>query len=65
MRKYTQSFTDEVFTVTEWIPRIHPIYKLVDYDGEAVEGNFYEAELQKVKIAKDKAFQVEEVLGRA
>ena len=63
-KKYEQSFTDEVFTVTERIPRTPPVYKLVDYDGEPVEGSFYEAEMQKVKMAANKMFQVEKILKR-
>lgn len=39
-KKYTQSFTDEVFTVTECITQIPPVYKLADYVGEAIEGSF-------------------------
>jgi hypothetical protein len=31
-------------------------------NGELIEGSFYENELQKVKMGKDKVFQVEEIL---
>ncbi|KAI3358978.1 hypothetical protein L3Q82_015360 [Scortum barcoo] len=34
-KKYEQSFTDEVFKVTESIPRTPPVYKLQDYDEPA------------------------------
>lgn len=61
-KKYQQSYTDELFTVTECIPRQPPVYKLNDYDGEPIQGTFYEAELQKVLISKDKAFPVAEIL---
>ena len=63
-KKYEQSFTDEVFTVSESIQRYPPVYKLKDYDGEIIEGSFYEAELQKVKMSRDKLFQVEKILKR-
>lgn len=63
-KKYEQSFTDEVFTVSECIPREPPVYKLKDYDGEAIQGSFYEAELQKVKKDKDRVYHVEEILKR-
>ncbi|TWW54775.1 hypothetical protein D4764_0109570 [Takifugu flavidus] len=46
-KKYEQSFTNEVFTVSERIPRDPPVYKLKDYDGEPIQGSFYEPELQK------------------
>ena len=63
-KKYEQSFTDELFTVTRTIPRTPPVYKLEDYDGEPIEGSFYEAELQKVKMTRDRMFQVEKILKR-
>uniref|UniRef100_A0A672IF46 Integrase catalytic domain-containing protein n=1 Tax=Salarias fasciatus TaxID=181472 RepID=A0A672IF46_SALFA len=46
-KKYEQSFTDEVFTVSECIPRTPMVFKLKDFDGEVIEGSFYEQELQK------------------
>lgn len=61
-KKYKQSFTDEVFTVTECIPREPPVYKLADYDGEPIQGSFYDAELQKVTVRKDKVYQVDTIL---
>lgn len=39
-----------------------PVYKIKDYDGELIDGTFYEAELQKVAVGKDKPSQVEEIL---
>ena len=63
-KKYEQSYTDELFTVSEGIPRQPPVYKLKDYDGEVIKGTFYEKELQKVKVSNDKAFQVEKILKR-
>ena len=61
-KKYEQSFTDEVFTVEACIPRTPPVYKLQDYDGEPIKGSFYEAKLQKVNMAKDRVYHVEEML---
>lgn len=40
------------------------MYKLKDYDGEPVRCVFYEAELQKVKLGRDKSYQVEEILDK-
>ena len=39
-----------------------PIYRLKDYAGDAVEGTFYEPELQKIIFDKNKPFKVEKVL---
>lgn len=63
-KKYEQSFSDELFTVSECIPRLPPVYKLKDFDDEPIEGTFYEAELQKVRVAPDKVYQVGEILDR-
>lgn len=63
-KKYEQSFTDEVFKVSDIIPRFPPVYKLEDYDGEPIQGSFYEAELQKVKMSRDKTYQVDKILKR-
>ena len=40
-KKYEQSFTDEVFTVTDQIAQSPPVYILKDFDGEPIEGSFY------------------------
>lgn len=63
-KRYEQSFTDEVFTVTQKIPRSPPVYKLKDFDNEPIEGSFYAHELQLVKLCKDKLYQVEKILKR-
>ena len=46
------------------LPRIPQVYKLKYYDGELIEGSFYEQELQKVQLGKDKVFHVEEILDQ-
>jgi len=44
---FTPNWTEEVFTVSK-IQRTDPItYKITDYDGEEIQGTFYELELQK------------------
>ncbi len=63
-KKYEQSFTDWVFMVSDCIPHFPPVYKRKDYDGEPIEGSFYEAELQKVKMTKDLTYQVNKILKR-
>ena len=63
-KKYEQSLTGEVFTVMRGLPRTPPVYKLQDYHGESIEGSFYEAELQKVKMTGDRLFHVEKILKR-
>ena len=38
------------------------MYKIQDYNGEELEGTFYEKELQQV-VKKDDVYEVEEVLA--
>lgn len=60
-KKYKEGFSDEIFKISECIPRIPVVYKLQDYDGEELEGSFYEAELQKIILTKEKTFRVEKI----
>ena len=39
---YLPNWTEEVFTITERIPRQPPVYRIADYDGEKLDGTFYE-----------------------
>jgi hypothetical protein len=55
-KKYEQAYRDEVFTITECLTTHTPVYKLTDYHGEFIEGSFYEKELKKVQLGKDKVF---------
>lgn len=61
---YEQTYTDEYFTIKQRIARDPPVYRLTDYLGEMIKGTFYEAELQKVVIDKNKTFKIEKILAR-
>ena len=50
-----------MFTISAQIPRQPPVYKLKDYDGEELDGTFYEQELQRV-IKSDNLYQIERVV---
>ena len=44
---FSPNWTEEVFTVSK-IRRTNPVtYKITDYNGEEIQGTFYEQELQK------------------
>jgi hypothetical protein len=58
---YLPSWTEEIFKIVERVPTDPPTYKISDYDGEVVEGKFYEPELQRV-IKIDDTYKVETVL---
>ena len=45
---YLPNWTEEIFTITQQVPRSPPMYHLKDYKDDIIEGIFYEAELQKV-----------------
>ena len=38
------------------------MYKIADYEGEELEGTFYEQELQKVSKTDDDYYRVEKIL---
>ena len=64
-RDYHQKWTQELFVVVERRRKgIHRLYKLVDQLQDAVDGLFYETELQKVQKPDDALYYVEKVLKR-
>ncbi|XP_038045902.1 uncharacterized protein LOC119720335 [Patiria miniata] len=58
---YLPGWTTELFTVSARIPRHPPVYRLKDYNGDEVDGTFYQHELQRVVQLSD-LYQVEKVL---
>lgn len=62
--RYEQTFTDELFTIDERVPRFPPMYKLKDFDGELIQGSFYEEELQKVEVLPHKLDRVDKILKK-
>ena len=62
-REYDQKWTGEIFTVAQRFYRGNtPIYRLNDYDGEAITGSFYQPELQKVYLKDNELFKIERIL---
>ncbi len=61
---YEQNYTEEFFTIAACVPRNPPVYRLQDYDGDIIEGCFYEKELQKIIVNQDKSFKIEKILDR-
>nr|XP_022335804.1 uncharacterized protein LOC111132300 [Crassostrea virginica] len=60
---YLPNWTTELFTVSKRVPGRYPyVYKIKDYAGEELQGNFYEQELQKVTKTDD-VYEVEKILG--
>ncbi len=46
------------------MPRTPPVNRLQDYDGDIINGCFYEKELQKIILNQDKTFKIEKILDR-
>lgn len=61
---YKQTFTDEFFKIIECVHRSPPVYKLQDTEGEPIQGTFYEKELQRVIVDKNKVFKIEKIIKK-
>ena len=59
---YMANWTEELFKILDAHRSEPPVYRLADWHGERLEGTFYEPELQKVVVSKDKTYRIEEIL---
>ena len=60
-KEYTQRWTEEVLKILKIQLTIPVTYKITDYNGEEIQGLFYEQELQK---KSQSTFRIEKVLKR-
>ena len=58
---YTKRWTEEVFKISKIQLTIPVTYKITDYNGEEIQGSFYEQELQTMSQS---TFRIEKVLKR-
>ena len=58
---YEGGWSEDVFKISERLPRNPPVYRIVAWDDEEIIGTFYEKELQKISITDD-VFSVEKVI---
>ena len=64
-RKYSKKWTGEIFKIhTRFRREGVPVYTLVDWDGERVEGTFYTPELQAVNVDPSTEYHIEKILKR-
>ena len=64
-REYSQKWTGELFKIDARFRREGvPVYTILDWDGERVDGTFYEPELQPVTIDPTTEYRVEKILKR-
>ena len=61
---YMANWTEELFTIVDAHRSDPPVYRLVDWHGDSLDGTFYEPELQKVIVSADKTYRVEAELRR-
>jgi hypothetical protein len=59
---YLPNFTDEVFKIKQVIFTKPIVYKLEDYQSQAVDGYFYEKELSYVPNHDQLEYKIEKVL---
>ena len=59
---YMANWTEELFTIVDAHRSEPRVYRLADWNGERLAGTFYEPELQKVVVSKDKTYRIEEIL---
>lgn len=58
---YTPRWTEEVFTISHVQYTDPPTYKITDYNGEEIQGTFYEQELQKTS---QQIYRIEKVIRK-
>ena len=64
-REYSQKWTGELFKIdTRFRREGVPVYTILDWDGERVDGTFYEPELQPMTIDPTTEYRVEKILKR-
>lgn len=64
-REYSQKWTGELFKVkTRYRREGVPVYTLVDWDDEAVDGTVYEPEIQAVNVDESTEYHIEKILKR-
>ena len=61
---YMANWTEELFTIVDANRSDPPVYRLVDWHGDRLDGTFYEPELQKVVVPVGKTYRIESELRR-
>jgi hypothetical protein len=61
---YLPNWSEEIFVVDQCIKSNPVTYKIRDWNGEVIRGIFYQEELQKINMSKNKSFLIEKVLKR-
>ena len=56
---YLPKWTDEYFAVIDQIATNPPVYKIIDLNGEILDGAFYKQELQKIEISENEEYKID------
>ena len=62
-KSYLPGWTEELFQIAKVFNGDPPYYKVKDFNGEILEGSFYEEELQKV-YKNDDVFRIEHIIKK-
>ena len=64
-REYSQKWTDEIFKIeTRYKRKGIPVYTVVSWDDEKVDGTFYEPEMQAIRVDESTEYYIQEILKR-
>lgn len=64
-RDYQEKWTEEIFEVeSRKLRQGVPVYKIVDYVDDPVQGTFYEPELKRVREDVNSLFRVGKILRK-
>lgn len=64
-REYSQKWTGEIFKIkTRFRREGIPVYTLVSWDDESVDGTFYQPEMQAVHVDDSTEYHIQEILKR-
>lgn len=59
---YEQNWSTEVFIITSVLKRTPRVYRIKDLLGEAIEGTFYDKEVQKVVYKPKASFKIDKII---
>ena len=59
---YMQNYTDEIFTIDKVVPGDPTTFRLKDFRGEKIDGVFYDQELVRIRVKKDRRYRISYVV---
>jgi hypothetical protein len=59
---YVQNWSEEIFTIIERIPRVPPVYRIKEENGQEMDSFYYEKELLAVNREPDPLYLIERII---